>query len=121
MGIQSGDTTVMREGDQAAANEDNQMKVDEAKKHDSDKSSTVIKTQLLKIPVQTKGGYQNLFLFAEKAPLSNTMWDDLLQREKDLLAASQQEQQLEEQRQQQEAPLKKKPKETKPIGEEQTS
>jgi len=124
---QSGDaTTVVQEegeGDQAAVNEDKQMEVEEAKTDVVDNSSRIItKQQLLKIPVQTKGGYQNSFLFAEKAPLSTTMWDDLFQREKDLMALQkQQEEQKEEQKQQDEAPLKKKLKETEPIGEEQTS
>lgn len=38
-------------------------------------------TQKLTIPVQTKGGYQNSFLFAEKSPYSKFMWEDLSKRQ----------------------------------------
>ncbi|KAL3935715.1 MAG: hypothetical protein SGBAC_008816 [Bacillariaceae sp.] len=128
-GIQSVDySTGMQERAQTAVEKGNQMEaeaeVDETKKDAADKSKIDIKTQLLKIPVQTKGGYQNSFLFAEKAPLSNTMWGGLLQREKDLAALqTQQDQQKEDQqpRQQDEAPVKKKRKANESIDEEQTS
>ncbi|CAJ1951128.1 unnamed protein product [Cylindrotheca closterium] len=120
MGIQSADTTAMhQEGDEAVVNEDKTMEIDEAKKGDSDKSGIIIKTQLLKIPVQTKGGYQNSFLFAEKAPVSNTMWDDLLQRENELIASLErlEEEKQEGNREEEEAPLKKKSRETGPNDE----
>jgi hypothetical protein len=37
-------------------------------------------TRLVDIPVQTKGGYQNTFLFAEKDPITSTMWENLPQQ-----------------------------------------
>jgi len=123
-GIQSADASATSaaaggdsNGDKTAKSEETNLEQNGGKEDDNE--SEVMKTRLIKIPVQTKGGYQNSFLFAEKGPpLSNAMWGDLLQREKDLDALQQQEK---EEGRQTEAPLKKKLKESEPTTDEQTA
>jgi len=45
----------------------------EGMKHDS--SDLGVETKLLEAPVQTSGGFQNTFLFAQKEPTTEPMWD----------------------------------------------
>jgi len=41
-----------------------------------------IQTRLVEVPVQTNGGFQNTFLFAEKQPTTSTMWEVIPDRAK---------------------------------------
>jgi hypothetical protein len=34
-----------------------------------------IQTKLMEVQVQSQGGYQNTFLFAEKRPITNALWE----------------------------------------------
>jgi hypothetical protein len=36
---------------------------------------TMIQTRIVQVPVQTNGGFQNTFLFAEKQPTTASMWE----------------------------------------------
>jgi hypothetical protein len=47
-----------------------------------------IRTRMVEIPVQTNGGYQNTFLFAEKEPTTPSMWKELERREEKKQRAS---------------------------------
>ncbi|CAJ1956853.1 unnamed protein product [Cylindrotheca closterium] len=48
----------------------------EAMKYVSDSDVGVV-TKLLEAPVQTNGGFQNTFLFAQKEPMTDLMWDEI--------------------------------------------
>lgn len=51
----------------------------EAMKHDS--LDVGVETKLMKAPVQTSGGFQNTFLFAQKEPRTEPMWDAIEESE----------------------------------------
>ena len=108
--------TASNDKEEALENDDNKTAIVKEEKEDGNEAiARTMKTQLIKIPVQTKGGYQNSFLFAEKGPaLSDIMWDDLGQRKKELDALQHQREE-ETKTQNDESPATKKLKESEPV------